>query len=397
VVDEVEQVVVGPVQVLEDQHRRPLVGQSLEELPPSGEVLGATPSGIRVGAGADERSQALEDPVVVLQPEPRYRLGQLLPGLVRRIALEDPGLCLGHLGEGPVADALAVGQRATLSPVGEVRLRVDHLPELVYESALADPGHAHERDELRRTLLARAGQSAGQQVQLAAAAHERGPGLPEVDAEAGARLLRLPDGDRIGLAFGGHRLRLPEANHLSRRALGRLVHEQAVHGSRALQARRGIDHVPRDHALTLGRSRVEGDQRLAGRNCDAHLQLAVLHDRVPNRQAGANRTLGVVFVRHRSSEDRHHRVADELLNRATSPLELAAQTRVVRRKGRAHVFRVELLRARSEANEVGEEHRDDLALLASLRRRRLEPRAAGEAEARVGGILPAALRADDHR
>ena len=41
-----------------------------------------------------------------------------------------------------------------------------------------------------------------------------------------------------------------------------------------------------------------------------------------------------------------------------------AQARVVRREQRAHVLGVELLGAGREADEVGEEHRDDLALLA---------------------------------
>ena len=39
VVDEVEQVVVGPVEVLEHEHERPLVGEPLEEAAPGGERL----------------------------------------------------------------------------------------------------------------------------------------------------------------------------------------------------------------------------------------------------------------------------------------------------------------------------------------------------------------------
>ncbi len=41
VVDEVEQTVVGPVQVLEHQHQRPLLGKGLQEPPPGGERLAA--------------------------------------------------------------------------------------------------------------------------------------------------------------------------------------------------------------------------------------------------------------------------------------------------------------------------------------------------------------------
>ena len=40
-IDEVEKVVIGPVQVLEDEHRRSLLRQRLEEVPPRGEAFGA--------------------------------------------------------------------------------------------------------------------------------------------------------------------------------------------------------------------------------------------------------------------------------------------------------------------------------------------------------------------
>ena len=40
VVDEVEQALVGPVQVFEDEHERPLLGERLEEAPPGRERLG---------------------------------------------------------------------------------------------------------------------------------------------------------------------------------------------------------------------------------------------------------------------------------------------------------------------------------------------------------------------
>ena len=58
------------------------------------------------------------------------------------------------------------------------------------------------------------------------------------------------------------------------------------------------------------------------------------------------------------------RVADELLDRAAEALELGAQPLVVRPEHRLDVLGVELLGARGEADEVGEEHRHDLALAA---------------------------------
>ena len=50
---------------------------------------------------------------------------------------------------------------------------------------------------------------------------------------------------------------------------------------------------------------------------------------VADRERRPDRPLGVVLVRDRRAEDRHHRVADELLDRAAEPLELGLQPRVV--------------------------------------------------------------------
>ena len=58
VVDEVEQAVVGPVQILEDEHQRPLLGQRLEQAAPRRERLVAAVARALAGrAEADERTQ----------------------------------------------------------------------------------------------------------------------------------------------------------------------------------------------------------------------------------------------------------------------------------------------------------------------------------------------------
>ena len=109
---------------------------------------------------------------------------------------------------------------------------------------------------------------------------------------------------------------------------------------------------------------VERDQRLAGRDPDADLELALLGERVANRERRADRALGIVLVRDRGAEDGHDRVADELLDRAAEALELGANACVVGLEQPPHVLRVHALGARGEADEVAEEAGDDLALLA---------------------------------
>jgi hypothetical protein len=58
VVDEVEQALVSPVQVLEDEHERPPLRELLQEEPPRGEGLApAVAARLRFAADADERAQ----------------------------------------------------------------------------------------------------------------------------------------------------------------------------------------------------------------------------------------------------------------------------------------------------------------------------------------------------
>ena len=71
--------------------------------------------------------------------------------------------------------------------------------------------------------------------------------------------------------------------------------------------------VARDHPLALGGRRVERDERLAGVDADADLQLerrvgvVQLGDRVLDRERRAHRALGVVLVRDRRAEDGRRR------------------------------------------------------------------------------------------
>ena len=51
--------------------------------------------------------------------------------------------------------------------------------------------------------------------------------------------------------------------------------------------------------------------------------VALLAAPIADRERGADGPLGIVLVRDRRAEDRHHRVADELLDRAAAALDLA--------------------------------------------------------------------------
>ena len=100
-------------------------------------------------------------------------------------------------------------------------------------------------------------------------------------------------------------------------------------------------------------------------------------------------------MRDRRAKDGHDRVADELLHRASEPLELRAQARVVRSQDRAYIFRVQSLRARRRANQVSEQHGYDLALL-TRRLRWSNSRAAAGAEACLQRHFASTVSANGH-
>ena len=91
-------------------------------------------------------------------------------------------------------------------------------------------------------------------------------------------------------------------------------------------------------------------------------------DEVERRPDGP---LGVVLLRDRRAPDRHHRVADELLHRAAVALDHVRARVEVAREELARLLGVAGLGGGGEADEVGEQHRDEAPLRRpALRRRR---------------------------
>jgi hypothetical protein len=77
-----------------------------------------------------------------------------------------------------------------------------------------------------------------------------------------------------------------------------------------------------------------------------------------------HRPLGVVLVCNRCTEHGHDGITDELLYCPTQAFDLAPQVGVVGTKPSDHVLRVGSIRAGGEANQIAEQHGDNLALVA---------------------------------
>ena len=83
-------------------------------------------------------------------------------------------------------------------------------------------------------------------------------------------------------------------------------------------------------------------------------------------------------MRHRRPEQRHHRIADELLDRAPEALELRTKMSMVGGEQRGYVLRVKPLRPCREADQVSEENGDHFPLLAARLERSAGQRGAAE-------------------
>ena len=213
---------------------------------------------------------------------------------------------------------------------------------------------------------------------------------------------RTPQRRLALLALELERAGVLEDDRLLGGAARRLADEHGPGLGDRLHARRGVDEIAGDHPLP---GRAERDGGFPGEHARARLQVlgaelfAERADSGDEVERRAHRALRVVLGRDRRAPDRHHGVADELLDRAAVELDQPPARVEVAREKLAHLLRVARLGERREADEVGEEHRDEPPLGGrdSGRRRRRrgasERRAAVAAEALAGRVRGAATRA----
>ncbi len=265
VLDELEQALVGPVDVLEHEDRRSLLADPLEEGAPGREQLLAL-----------ERAKFLQPEQAEqlwLDPAPLALIGDIFVEggcdlrSCRRmvVAFGEPGTLTDHFAERPERDALAVGRGAALMPEHALDEPVDVLKELPGQAALAGPCLAGDRHKPQPPLACCRMEEVLEQSELLIASDEwRFEPLRAADAaDLGDDALGSPGDDRSSLAlqqlFAGRLV----GNRLGRGLIGRLAHKDAARRCHRLEAACGVDQVARDHALVRG---AERDGRLAGQH-----------------------------------------------------------------------------------------------------------------------------------
>ncbi len=348
VLDEVDEDWLGPLQVVDDDDLRPLGRPRLEE-PPEGELrLRRRRADDGVGLGAD-RDQDLD--------------------------------------QRPVGDPLAVREAPPAQDVGRV---ADALEEVRDEARLPDPGRAEQREQPARAVGDGVLVVAPQPLSLALSADERRLEVPGERGGAADHLEEAEGLDGLRLALQRERLDGLDLHRVAHEHASLSADQRLSRRSRLLEARSDVDGVARDERLALA-----ADDDLAGVDADPRLE-PVLGDRGAHLRGSTDRAQGIVLMRDRDPEDRHDRVADELLHRSAVALDDRAQILEVAAHASAQRLGIGRLPQRRGADEVAEEDGDNLALLAGCDRLGGERRAAHPAQAEAFRVFLAAAWANDH-
>ena len=260
-------------------------------------------------------------------------------------------------------DSLAVGKTAPLCDGRPERPSRDFLSK----SRLADAGGADDGHQPARLFVERRAVRSAQDVALELSADERRVEATKDQVGAGAHLVETPGPHRLALAFEGERFERTGADPVCDEAVGLPPQQDLARLRSLLQARRDVDGVAgRDRLL----ARRIADDHFAGVDPDPLFKanaVAPLELHVQPRQGAAHlvrRSDGaqsVVLVNDRHAEDRHHGVADELLDRTAVPFQHGSHLLEVVQHHPAHRLRVHALAEAGEARDVAKQHGHRLA------------------------------------
>ncbi len=234
------------------------------------------------------------------------------------------------------------------------------LREVGDEPGLADPGIAHDRDELGGPLADRAPEQLAQERALALATDERRRVVLVPQRGIRPESDRTPYPQRVGLALHRHGVELDEVSRGARREERRSADDDVPERRDPLHAGRRVDDVSRHVLPDVGSGR-ERDDGLSRVHRDAHRERELVGPCL-DREGGPEGALGVILMGDGCAEDAHRRVADELVQDAPEALDLLLGQSMEGDECAPDVLGVGLVGVGREPCQVGEQDRDDPSL-----------------------------------
>ena len=297
VLDEVDQRLLGPVDVLEEEHERLDVRERLHHLSCGPrDLLRAALALERLQHPGGEAEHVGDGLLLAALPE-------LREGLLERVVVGDPRGGLDHLRERPVRDAFAVGKAAA----GEDARALEPVDELAREPALPHAGLAEDREEVSAAVSDRPRERVLEQLELRLAPDER---CARAERAGGAfdRVHDAPRAQRPVQPLELERTGVLDDEAARGQAVCRRPEQDLARPRRLLESRREVDGLAGDEGrvgvLDDDLSRLDPDPRLEPE----------LADRVAHGERGLGRALRVVLVRLRHAERGEDGVPGELLD-----------------------------------------------------------------------------------
>ena len=331
------------------------------------------------------------------QPPPG-EANELRPRFLGSFLIGDDGSLAHGLPQGPKGDAPSVWKAPAVQEDG---LTVERLGELGHEPRLPDARITDYGREPARVGLARAEELLAQSGEL---------GFPADKGDGGPLPATVRPGEpkepvrrhTLRFALEGERLDELSLDLVTHEPVRERTEEDLHLACRLLQTSGHVDGVPGDEALArTGIARNDLARVHSDPSREAHSP-AALELVVHPREGGSHlrgcpdRAKRVVLAHDRETEDRHDRVADELLDDAAVTLQHATHLLEVARHEPVERLGVERLPERRRSGQVCKDDSDGLADLLG-RRLGLEPRPTETAQPKSLRILLTAARTNLHR
>ena len=267
-----------------------------------------------------------------------------------------------RLGERVERDAIPVREAPAAEDRGAI---VELVDEGGHEPRLAHAPDAEDREELTGLVAHRPLERAPEERELPFPADHRGVEMPREPGRPGHDLDEADRGDRIGLPLRVHRV---DPLHRDRIAdeRERVLPEQDLAGrSGLLQPCRDVHRVAcRDRLVARAGHDLTGVHPDTARQRDPMVAIEIVVQRGECRAhvgCCAHGPQRIVFMDLGNAEDRHDRIADELLDRASVAFDGSLHGHEEALHDVTPRLGVERLAHRRGADDVAEDDRDGLA------------------------------------